>query len=105
MTTRNHNVQRSRITAPGFLALLLLLFAALPVLAQEITLKGRVIDPDGNALPSATVELIDHGRVRERAATGPDGLFRIELHSPGQSVIKVDAPGFRPVEQSVNVVM
>ena len=75
------------------------------MLAQEILLKGRVIDPDGNALPSATVELIDHTHVRERATSGPDGLFHVELHSPGQFVIKVDAPGFRPVEQSVNVVM
>ena len=104
MTTRNHNASRSKTTAPGFLALSLLLFSALPLLAQEITLKGRVIDPDGNALPSATVELIDRTRVRERATSGPDGLFHIELHSLGQFVIKVDAPGFRPVEQAVNVV-
>jgi hypothetical protein len=105
MITRNHNAPRSKSTAPGFLALLLLLFAALPVLAQEIILKGRVIDPDGNALPNATVELIDRTHVRERATSDPDGLFHIELHSSGQFVIKVDAPGFRPVEQTVNVVM
>jgi hypothetical protein len=94
---------RAKAGAKLFALSCLLLFSALPSLAQEIILKGRVTDPDGNALPKAPVELIDHSQVLGRTTTSPDGLFQIELHSPGQFVIKVNAEGFRPVEQPVNV--
>jgi hypothetical protein len=84
--------------------LLLFSWLSLPLLAQETVLKGRVIDPDGKALPKATVQLIDRDHVRGRGATtGPDGLFQIVLPSAGQFVIKVEASGFRPVEQPVSV--
>jgi Carboxypeptidase regulatory-like domain len=86
--------------------LLFFLSLSLPLPAQEIVLKGRVIDPDGNALPNATVQLIDRDRIRGQATTGPDGRFQIAMPSPrpeGQLVIKVDASGFRPVEQPVRV--
>ena len=82
-----------------------LFFFALPLalLAQEIILKGRVVDPDGKALPNASVQLIDHYQIRGQATTGPDGLFQIALPSVGKFVVKVDASGFRPVEQPVSV--
>jgi hypothetical protein len=65
--------------------------------AQEIILKGRVIDPDGNALPSASVQLIDHDQIRAQATSRPDGQFLMKANSHGDFVIKADAPGFRPV--------
>jgi hypothetical protein len=85
-----------------FILSLLLLFWALPLLAQEIVLKGRVIDPDGNALPNATVQLIGRDRVLGQTTTGPDGHFQIEAPSTRQFVLKVDASGFRPIEQPVS---
>jgi hypothetical protein len=74
-----------------------------PLLAQEIVLKGRVTDPQGNSLPQASVQLADHDRVLGRATSGSDGLFQIRLSAAGQFVLKVEASGFRPVEQSVTV--
>jgi Carboxypeptidase regulatory-like domain len=76
---------------------------ALPLPAQEAVLKGRVVDPDGKALPNATVQLVDGNQIRGRATTGPDGLFRIASPSAGKFSIKVDASGFRPVEQPVSI--
>ncbi|MGA3210262.1 MAG: TonB-dependent receptor [Terriglobales bacterium] len=71
------------------------------LLAQEFVLKGRVLDPQGNALPKAAVRLLDHDRVLGQTTTGIDGRFQISLSEAGQFDVKVDAPGFRPVEQSV----
>src|SRR5271156_5805155 len=83
----------------------LILSCSLPALAQEIVLKGRVIDPQGNDLPGASVQVAGHGRVIAQATSGSDGLFEIKLASPGQFVVKVEAPGFRPVEQPIHVAL
>jgi len=80
----------------------LILWLSLPLLAQEVVLKGRVIDPQGNALPKAAVQVLQQGRVVGRGVTGADGLFQITLGSVGQLIVKVEAPGFRPVVQSVD---
>jgi hypothetical protein len=84
-----------------------MLIAALsiPLLAQEIVLQGRVTDPQGNNLPRASIQLLDHGRVFGRATSGIDGLFQIKLSSAGQFVVKVEASGFRPIERPVTVVV
>src|SRR5271170_3618563 len=83
----------------------LILSCSLPALAQEIVLKGRVIDPQGNDLPGASVQVAGHGRVIAQATSGSDGLFEIKLASPGQFVVKAEAPGFRPVEQPITVAL
>jgi len=71
--------------------------------AQEIVLTGRVLDPEGNALPSASVQLTDRNQVVAREAAGPDGQFRLKVESPGEFVVKAEAPGFRPVARPINV--
>ena len=88
-------------TAAAVLALVLCL--GFPLLAQEVVLKGRVSDPQGNALPKASVRLTGRGRVLGQTTTGPDGLFQIELSAAGKFVIKVDAPGLKPVQQPVSI--
>jgi Carboxypeptidase regulatory-like domain len=109
MTTLNPETPRRRRAGAKLLilSLLLLLFClSAPLLAQETILKGRVVDPAGNALPNAIVQLINRNQVLGQAATGPDGQFQIALPSPRQEtqlVVKVDASGFRPVEQPVSV--
>ncbi len=87
------------------LLLTLILSASLPLLAQEIVLKGRVIDPQGNNLPQASVQLVDHGHVLGRATSGSDGLFQIDIPGAGQFVIRAQASEFRPVEQPVSVAL
>jgi len=85
----------------SFLALVTCL--SLPLCAQEIALKGRVVDPQGNALPKARVQLVDRGRIIASSITGNDGGFQIEVSTPGQFVVRVVAAGFRTVEQAVSV--
>ncbi|HEY4903235.1 MAG TPA: TonB-dependent receptor [Candidatus Sulfotelmatobacter sp.] len=86
---------------------------SLPVLSQtflvkEIALKGRVTDPQGNALSNACVQLFRHdsrdkGQALKEVNSGPDGQFEIKAVSAGEFDIKVDADGFRPVSLPLNV--
>jgi hypothetical protein len=87
------------------LFLMLILSSSLPTIAQEIIVKGRVTDPQGNSLPHASVRLVDHDRVLGQAISGSDGLFQIRLFLAGQFVVKVEASGFRPVEQPIRVAL
>jgi Carboxypeptidase regulatory-like domain len=86
------------------LAILVVLLTrlSLPLLGQEIALRGRVSDPQGDALPNASIQLIRHesggkDRVLGQAISGPDGRFEIRTASAGESDIRVDAAGFRQV--------
>jgi uncharacterized protein involved in tellurium resistance len=83
----------------------LMLVAALvqPLFAQEAILRGIVVDPQGDSLPQATVQLIDRARVLAQVVTGKDGRFQINVSSVGQFLVKVDASGFRSVEQRINI--
>jgi hypothetical protein len=74
---------------------------SLPTIAQALVLKGRVTDPQGNNLPGASVQLVDHDRVLGRSTSGSDGLFQMSVSDTGQFVVKVEMAGFRPVEQPV----
>lgn len=82
---------------------MLALWSSLPAIAQEIVLRGRITDPQGNNLPQASVQLVDHDRVLARATSASDGSFQMKLPSAGQCVVKVEAAGFRPVERTVSV--
>jgi hypothetical protein len=85
------------------LFLTLILLSSLPAMAEEIVLRGRITDPQGNNLARASVQVADHGRVLGQAISGSDGSFQIRLSSAGQFVVKVEAAGFRPVEQPIRV--
>jgi len=86
---------------------------SLPVLAQtplgqEIVLRGRVTDPQGNTLSNACVQLLHHNsrpnaQWLTESASGPDGHFEIEAPAPGDFDIKVDAAGFKPVTVPLNI--
>jgi hypothetical protein len=86
------------------LAILVVLLTrlSLPLLGQEITLKGHVTDPQGNRLPNASVQLIRHdsggkGQAFGQTISGPDGQFEIRAASAGEFDIRVNAEGFRQV--------
>ena len=85
------------------LLLLCLLFPASAAFAQEIYLKGRVVDPQGNGLARAVVELLAHDQVRAESTSGPDGEFLMKTGSAGEFLMKVTAAGFRPVSRFVTV--
>lgn len=83
----------------------MLILTSLPMVAQEIVLRGRVTDTQGNDLPQASVKLVDHDRVLGQAKSANDGLFQIKLHDAGEFLVKVEAPGFRAAEKSVSVTL
>ncbi len=107
-----HNVAERRNADPSRviasvrpLGLFLLILCSVPTIAQEIVLKGRITDPQGNSLPQASVQVIGHGRVLGQSISGSDGSFQLKLSSAAQFVVKVQAPGFRPVEQAVSAAL
>ena len=92
------------------LAIFVLLLGSLspPLLGQEIGLRGRVTDPQGNGLPNASVQLIRHdsgakGQALGQTTSGPDGQFEIKAASAGEFDIRVDAEGFRQVIVTQNI--
>jgi hypothetical protein len=75
---------------------------SLPLLGQEIAVRGWVTDPQGNGLPNASVQLIRHdsgekGQALGQTISGLDGHFEIRAASAGEFDIRVDAEGFRQV--------
>src|SRR5579863_6263595 len=74
-----------------------------PCLAQEIVLKGRVIDPGGNALPDASIQLMEHKQVLSKTVSGSDGKFLVYVVSAGEFIIEADASGFHPVTCPITV--
>jgi hypothetical protein len=74
-----------------------------PCFAQEIVLKGQVIDPEGNALPDASIQLMEHKQVLSQAASGADGKFLVKVMSPGEFIIEAEASGFLPVTRPITV--
>jgi Carboxypeptidase regulatory-like domain len=76
--------------------------------AQASVLKGRVADPQGNALPGASVKLISrdggkHDQVSRQTTSGPDGRFEFRVDSGGRFEIKIEAEGFRPVVRELTI--
>ena len=82
--------------------LMLATWLSFPVVGQEV-LKGRVIDPQGNALPEATVELFMRNQILAEATSGPDGQFLIKIRSAGEFIVKASATGFRPIARPITV--
>jgi hypothetical protein len=110
---QRQHAARSLPAAIILISFLPLLLFTHHLLAQEIVLKGRVTDPQGKALPGASIQMIRHaspenspsrsGHTRSTAKSGPDGLFEIKADSPGNFDITVDAAGFRPVTRSIDL--
>lgn len=96
------------------LPLLLGLLPAVPAAAVEIPVRGRVLDEGGRPVAGATVGLLPvlsapaeaqlwrEGRTSPdpvaQAASGADGRFRIAAPDLGLWQVRVEAPGFVPVE-------
>ena len=86
-----------------FALFLLPFFLPCALFAQEIVLQGHVTDPQGNALPDASVQLLDHDQVLDHSTSGPHGQFLLKVKSPGEFIVKAGAPGFRPVTRPITV--
>ena len=81
-----------------FLAALLSLSIYSPMWAQEVraTLRGRVIDPQGAAVPDAIVVVTsDATGVTRETRTNSQGNWIVEFLLPGPYQFSVTAPGFK----------
>ena len=65
-----------QMTRKAFLAVVMLLMAAMPALAQKITVKGTVYDPEGEPAIGASVEV--RGIANYGVATDYDGNYSIQ---------------------------
>src|SRR5262249_12950660 len=86
-----------------FVVLLSLLAAAPPASAQQrATVAGRVMDPDGLALPGATVTVTNQatGTTRD-VVTAENGAYSIpNLEAPGIYTVTVDMPSFTSMKRT-----
>jgi protocatechuate 3,4-dioxygenase beta subunit len=104
---------RPRAGAAAALFLLLVVLAAPAAPAQEVSVDGRVLGPEGDPLPEALVTLLprlgaverqrlaDAGEAPEPVSTGrSDAAGRYRLFAPhaGLWTVRVEAPGFVPLE-------
>lgn len=80
---------------------LLILFASAS--ARGIDVKGRVTDPQGNALPKASVQALLNGQMLAQTTSGEDGRFELSVNSAGEFQIKIEASDFQAVVRSVTV--
>ncbi len=81
----------------GFAAALLLLLTFVVAGAQESrgSLAGTVTDPNGAALPGATVEIKNvETNVANTVTTNEEGNFNFPLLNPGRYTLSVTAAGF-----------
>jgi len=88
-----HQLLRVLFTFSVFLSITISAFAQADV--SSATVKGTVTDPEGAAVPNATVtaKSLDYGLTRT-SATGSDGEFQIPALRPGLYEITVQAQGF-----------
>ena len=84
-------------------AVLLFLFLPCLLSAQEITLRGRVVDPQGRMIPRAAIHASGPAQLAASATTGADGSFELKLNSAGEYTISAEAAGFRGATRKVTV--
>lgn len=63
--------------------------------AMASPLAGRVVDPDGRAVPRATVLVSGEGRALLSVLTDANGSFAVDLPDTGRFEIRGAVPGFR----------
>ena len=74
-----------------FIIILVLLLSALSAFADDFTLKGKVVDEDGNALELVTVSCLAQGKV---AMSNLKGEFTIELNTADSVEVRFTMVGY-----------
>lgn len=80
-----------RILSVCFLTLILFTVSA----AYAEPVRGRVVDPDGRAVPGARVLLVGAGAIITSAASDTTGAFTLETPDKGRFEVRVAVEGFR----------
>ena len=69
---------------------------------QALAFKGRIADPQGNAVLHAPVSLTtSEDKNVQQSLTGTEGQFSFSGIAAGKYILKVVVPGFEPVTQTV----
>jgi Carboxypeptidase regulatory-like domain/TonB dependent receptor-like, beta-barrel len=78
-----------------------LLTLTVPLLAQTAEISGRISDPSGLSIPSATVKIQSRetGAIR-RVFSNQQGLYSVPALLPGSYDLAVEATGFKLLQQN-----
>src|SRR5258708_6545853 len=82
------------------LCLGLALMAAMLVAQPASTLRGKVLDPSGAAVPKASVIVSGPGGTTKVTETNNDGDYSVAGLPPGKYTVRVTAPGFTLYENA-----
>jgi len=103
----NARIDRRPVASRARMVTLALLVAAtLGVAATQTsaTFSGTVLDPQGAVLPGVQVTLTNAERqTTQEATTNSSGQFQLRGLAPGGYVVRVQQPGFKGYEATVNV--
>jgi hypothetical protein len=77
----------------GLLSLLLSIVSLTAMLAQGVTLTGKVVDEKGEPLPFATISVIKNGIPKTGGQSDFDGAFRINNIDPGKYDVECSMVG------------
>jgi hypothetical protein len=91
----------NKAMSKGWFVMLALL--TIPLAAQQIALTGRVVDPEGNAIPSARLTLAQQSQTLAKTVSSSDGTFAVFLSTSGDILLQAEADGFRAVSQTIPV--
>lgn len=93
------------VRAAGLMtAVLTIVFAAPAQVSSPLSISGKVTDPQSNPVANIRVLLFDpQGASAGEAITDKNGQFAFIVELPGIYELKVNAPGFEQVNQSVEV--
>jgi hypothetical protein len=85
-----------RITIKSRIAALLCAASGL-IAAEDISLKGHILDPQGRSIPRAEINVLEHKKVVGQAISGSYGDFDVNVQSAGEVTLHIHAAGFRDV--------
>src|SRR5436309_5397911 len=85
---------------------LLLTVSAFAQQGSTGSIAGTVMDPSGQVVPKATVKITSElNGESHTAVTSETGDFFFGAIVPGAYTVRIEAPGFRPLEQKSNMVL
>src|SRR5436190_16508799 len=97
---RHSEVTSMRFVRPFIPTLVLMSAMAIPLAAQNGTIRGSVTDTTTKqALPGVTVRI---DAIQREAQSGPDGAYSLDVPA-GTYVVRATRIGYAPVQQSVTV--
>src|ERR1700676_5256156 len=84
---------------------LFLTFVIGNVYAQQTGISGRVTDPQGAVITSATIEVKQEGSAAFDTMTNSQGTYLIPSLSAGDYMVTIKAPGFSTVKTKITMLV